>query len=116
MVAPIDSSQYLNLIGSIDTFPTRESLNTIVPAAYTDAEDFEQPQPDLSGYYSDPETTDLYTQVSNNVKNSAQAVDNALMSALENGYGVQDAVNITLAMRAYQANCTVAKSTFELKI
>lgn len=115
MVAPIDVSQYLSLIGSIDTFPTRESLNATVPAAYTEAEDFGQ-QPDFSNYYSDPETTDLYTQVSNNVKNSAQAVDNALMSALENGYGVQDAVNITLAMRAYQANCTVAKSTFELKI
>ena len=114
MVAPIDSSQYLSLIGSIDTFPTRESLNATVPAAYTEAEDFVQP--DLSGYYSDPETTDLYTQAANNVKNSAQAVDNALMAALENGYGVHDAVNITLAMRAYQANCAVAKSTFELKM
>jgi hypothetical protein len=116
MVAPIDSSQYWSLIGAIDTFPTRDSLNATVPAAYTEAGDFEQPQPDLSGYYSDPETTDLYTQVANNVKNSADAVNNALMSALENGYGVQDAVNITLAMRAYQANCAVAKSTFELKI
>ena len=116
MVAPIDSSQYLALIGSIDTFPTRESLNATVPAAYTEAGDFEQPQPDLSGYYSDPETANLYAEVANNVKDSAEAVNNALMTALENGYGVQDAVNITLAMRAYQANCAVAKSTFELKI
>ena len=43
MTAPIDSSMYLNMIDSIGTFPTRASLNQTVPAAYTQAEDFEEP-------------------------------------------------------------------------
>lgn len=115
MVAPIDSSQYIALVSGIDTFPTRESLNATVAPAYTETEDFES-MPNFSGYYSDPETTDLYAEVSNNVKNSAKALDNAMVSYIENGYGVQEAVNMNLALRAYQANCAVAKSTFELKI
>lgn len=115
MVAPIDSSQYLSLIGGIDTLPTRESLTATVSPAYTEAEPFEY-QPDFSRYYSDPETTDLYAEVSNNLKNSAHALDNTMVAALESGFGVQEAVNMNLALRAYQANCYVAKSTFELKI
>lgn len=115
MVAPIDSSQYLSLIGGIDTLPTRESLNATVTPAYTEAGDFES-MPNFGGYYSDPETTDLYTEVSNNVKNAAKALDNAMVAALESGFGVQEAVNMNLALHAYQANCMVAKSTFELKI
>ena len=70
----------------------------------------------LSGYYSDPETTDLYTEVSNNVIKSAEVLENVMSQALENGFGVQDAVNMTRAMRAYQANCAVAKTTFEIKL
>ena len=114
-VAPIDSSLYLGLIDSVTTFPTKGSLNATVPAAYTQASDFDT-SANLSGYYSDPETTDLYTQVSNNVEKAAKMLDDVMVSALENGFGVQDAVNINLALRAYQANCAVAKTTFELKI
>ena len=115
MVTPIDSSQYLGLIGSIDTFPTRESLYTSVAPAYTETSDYQAP-PDFSGYYSNPEIADLYSHVSENVKNSYKALDNAMVNALENGFGVREAVNMNLALRAYQANCTVANSTFELKI
>ena len=114
-VAPIDNSLYLGLIESVTTFPTKGSLDATVPAAYTQSNDFDT-QADLSGYYSDPETTDLYTQVSNNVVQAAKVLDDVMVNALENGFGVQDAVNINLALRAYQANCAVAKSTFELKI
>ena len=115
-ISPTDTSMYLDMLGSIDTLPTRESLNRTVEPSYTEAEEFQYPAPNFSGYYSDQETTDLYNTVSNNVINSAKALDNAMVNALENGYGVQDAVNMNLALRAYQANCTVAKSTFELKI
>lgn len=115
MVAPIDSS-YLELVNnSLITFPTSSSLNSTVPAAYTEKEDYDTTA-DLSGYYSDKGTSDLFTEVSNNVVQSAKALDNAMVTALENGYGVQDAVNVNLALHAYQANNTVAKSTFELKI
>ena len=117
MTAPIDSSMYLNMIDSIGTFPTRASLSQTVPAAYTEAEDFEQEHVDLSGYYSpNSEATDLWTEVANNVKGAAETLDNVMIAALENGLGVQDAVNINLAMNAYKANAYVAKSTFELKI
>ena len=113
--APIDNSLYLGMIESVTTFPTRGSMETPVPAVYTQLSDFDT-QADLSGYYSDPETTDLFTQVSNNVEKAAKMLDDVMVNALENGFGVQDAVNINLALRAYQANCAVAKSTFELKI
>lgn len=115
MTAPIDSSMYLNMIDSIGTFPTRASLNQTVPAAYTQAEDFEEPV-DLSNYYSDLANSDLLTEVANNVAQSAEDLDNAMIAALENGMGVQDAVNINCAMQAYKANAYVAKSTFELRI
>lgn len=115
-ISPTDTSMYLDMLSGIDTFPTRGSLNrTVEPIQIVDKET-EHNHPNFSGYYSDSETTDLYTEVSNNVINSAKALDNAMVQALENGYGVQDAVNMTLALRAYQANCAVAKSTFELKI
>ncbi len=115
MTAPIDASMYLSMIDSIGTFPTRASLNQTVPAAYTQADDFESPV-DLSNYYSDLERSDLWAEVANNVAESAEVLDNVMVAALENGLGVQDAVNINLAMQAYKANCLVAKSTFELKI
>ena len=114
-ISPTDISMYLDMIGSIDTFPTRASLDRTVEPSYTEAEYFDYPA-DLSGYYSNQETRDLYEEVANNVAESAQALDNAIVQALENGMGVQDAVNVNLALRAYQANCSVAKSTFELKI
>ena len=62
---------------------------------------------DLSGYYS---------TVEENVVQSAKALDNAMVEAIQNGYSVQDACNIKLAEIAYKANCYVMKSTFELKI
>lgn len=114
-ISPTDTSMYLDMLGSIDTLPTKASLSRTVEPAYTEAEQ-QNYTPDLGGYYSDETTQDLFTEVSNNVIRSAKALDNAMVNALENGYGVQDAVNMNLALRAYQANCMVAKSTFELKI
>ena len=114
-ISPTDTSMYLDMIGSIDTFPTKPSLNRTVEPISIVEEKLDYPA-NLSGYYSDKETQDLYTTVSNNVIQSAETLDNAMVNALENGYGVQDAVNINLALHAYKANCFVAKSTFELKI
>jgi len=115
MTAPIDTSMYLNMIDSIGTFPSRASLTNTVPAAYTQPQDFEEPV-DLSNYYSDLESSGLLEEVANNVAQSAEDLDNAMIAALENGMGIQDAVNINCAMQAYKANAYVAKSTFELRI
>ena len=115
MTAPIDSSMYYNMIDSIGTFPTSASLYHTVEAAYSDAGG-EEESVDLSDYYSDPERSDLFNDVAEMVKQSAEAVDNAMMAALENGMGVQDVVNMKLAMTAYKAMSQVAKSTFQLKV
>ena len=114
-ISPTDTSMYLDMISSIDTLPTRASLDRTVEPSYTEAEYFDYPA-DLSGYYSNQETHDLYTEIANNVAQSAEVLDKAIVQGLENGMGVRDAVNYNLALRAYQANCYVAKTTFELKI
>ena len=113
-ISPIDTSLYPGLIESVITMPAKGSLShSVTPIESND--DFSEPV-DLSGYYANIANQDLFAAVANNVAESAQALDNAMLTALENGMGVQDAVNINCALNAYKANCTVAKSTFELKI
>ena len=71
---------------------------------------------DLSNYYSEVMPGDLLQSVSENVVQAAHDLDNAMVTALQNGYSVQDAVNIQLAKTAYEANARVAKTTFELAV
>lgn len=114
-ISAINSSFYPSLIDSVSPLYTgRSSLNAIAPLSVNN--DDERSYVDLSGYYSDPEVSNLYEQVGENVIKSAEVLDNAMAAAIENGYSVQDAVNIKLAQTAYKANCFVMKSTFELKI
>lgn len=114
-ISAINSSFYPSLIDSVSPLYTgKSSLDAIAPLNKNYEED--QPPVDLSGYYSDPEVSNLYEQVGQNVIQSAEVLDNAMVAAIENGYSVQDAVNIKLAQTAYKANCFVMKSTFELKI
>lgn len=69
---------------------------------------------DLSNYYSNISNADLLSSVAQNVAKSADDLDNAMVSALENGMSIQDACNINAAQAAYKANCQVMKSTFEM--
>ena len=76
---------------------------------------------DLSNYYDNIRPEDLLTQAGRNVSKSAQDLDNAMVSALQNGYGVQDACNIRLAEMAYKANAFVFDvareiTTFEVDV
>ena len=71
---------------------------------------------DLSNYYDNVPSGDLIQTVSENVTNAAHALDNAMVNALQNGYSVQDAVNIQQAKSAYEANLRVAQSTFEIAV
>jgi hypothetical protein len=76
---------------------------------------------DLSNYYSDIRPEDLLAQAGRNVSQSAEALDNAMVSAIENGLGVNEACNIKLAEMAYRANAYMFKtaaevSTFMLKV
>ena len=76
---------------------------------------------DLSNYYNEVRPEDLLAKTGQNVVESAQALDNTMVIAMQNGYSVQDVCNIRLAEMAYKANAYVFDiatevSTFELKI
>lgn len=76
---------------------------------------------DLSNYYNEVKPEDLLTKTGKNLVQSLNALDNAMVNALRNGYSVQDACNIKLAEIAYKANAYVFDvaseiSTFELKV
>ena len=119
-ISSIDTSIYSGLIESRDAVSGRNASEAAqVPTLLSS--DVENNRVDLSNYYSDIRPEDLLTMTGNNVAQSAEALDNAMVSAIENGYTVQDAVNIHLAKAAYQANCAVFSavnemSTFEFLI
>ncbi|MCM1002989.1 MAG: hypothetical protein NC408_01460 [Candidatus Gastranaerophilales bacterium] len=114
-ISAINSSFYPSLIDSVSPLYTgKSSFDAVEPVQKNYEED--RPPVDLSGYYNELESSGLIEQVGQNVIQSAKVLDNAMAAAIENGYSVQDAVNIKLAQTAYKANCFVMKSTFELKI
>ncbi len=119
-ISSIDTSIYSGLIENREAVNSRNaSESTNVPTLVNS--DVENSKVDLSNYYSNIRPEDLLTITGNNVSQSAEALDNAMVSAIQNGYTVQDAVNIHLAKAAYQANCTVFNainemSTFEFSV
>lgn len=114
-ISSIDSSIYSSLIDNISLPSSRQPIAGVKSSV---AESYSSPSEpiDLSNYYSDLASRDLLTEVAQNVAELASALDGAMVAALENGMSVQDACNVNAALHAYQANCTVLKSTFELKI
>lgn len=114
-ISAINSSFYPGLIDSLSPLYTgRSSLDAVEPLGSRGEQ--ERTPVDLSGYYANLEDSGLLEQVSQNVIQSAKVLDNAMVRAVENGYSVNDAVNIKLAQTAYQANCFVMKSTIELEV
>ena len=97
-ISSIDTSIYSGIIEDLSSYtPSRTALDSKTPAV------------------SIAETIAL--------SKSAEDLDNAMVSAIENGYSVNDAVNIKLAQHAYAANCKVFNmiadmqtSTFELTV
>jgi len=116
----IDTSVFSQLIDSLGTFPARDSLYRTVEPVQTEtgkgSSGGSYQDVDLSSYYSDIENSDLLTLVGENVKQASEALENAMMSALENGMSVEDVCNLKSCMAAYKASCYVAKSTFELSV
>ena len=114
-ISSIDSSIYSGLIEHLQTPSSRQPLAGTRSSV---VESYSSPNEpiDLSNYYSDLASRDLLTEVAQNVAQSADALDSAMVSALENGMSVQDACNVNAALHAYKANCAVLQSTFELKI
>ena len=74
----------------------------------------ENSEVDLSNYYSNIRPEDLLSQVGDNVVQSAENLDNAMVSALRNGYSVNDACNIKNAEIAYKANAYMFKVANEM--
>lgn len=117
-ISSIDTSIYSGMVENISSYiPTRNALDNKTPAVTRE----ETSTVDLSNYYSNIRPEDLLAFSGNNVARSAEDLDNAMVSALQNGYGVNDVCNIKKAQAAYAANCAVFKSinemsTFELKI
>ena len=119
-ISSIDTSINSVLLEDLSSYtPSKTALDNRTPAVQNE----ESSHVDLSNYYSNIRPEDLLSQAGENVARSAEDLDNAMVSAIENGYSVNDAVNIKLAKLAYQANCTVfnaindmEKSTFELTV
>lgn len=113
-ISAINTSDYSILMDSIsaaNSYTNNVTSKEAVPAV----EDSTQ-SVDLSNYYKDLASSDLLQTVSENVVQASNDLNNAMVNALENGYTVQDAVNIQQAKSAYEANCRVAKSTFEIAV
>lgn len=128
-VSSIETSFYPELIEGfapktlypVDAVKTEEQSNG---CGYYSGDDYasgDNNNVDLSNYYDNIRPEDLLTQAGRNVSKSAQDLDNAMVSALQNGYGVQDACNIRLAEMAYKANAFVFDvareiTTFEVDV
>lgn len=112
-ISSINTSDYSMLLDSLST--TRSYSQTNSGAKSVATEDLNSGI-DLSNYYQNLASGDLLQTVAENVVKSSNDLNNAMVNALENGYTVQDAVNIQEAKAAYEANCRVAKSTFEIAV
>lgn len=76
---------------------------------------------DLTNYYNEVRPEDILTNTGRHVIESAQALDNTMVIAMQNGYSVQDVCNIRLAEMAYKASAYVFDTareitTFELDV
>lgn len=118
-ISSIDTAAYTNLIESLQNSPSRGSVQPI-PSGRGDNSNVVNEPVDLSNYYANIESSDLLKEIGENVVRSSQDLDNAMVSALENGMSVEGACNINACLHAYQANANllsqVAKTTFEIKI
>ena len=126
-ISNIDTSFYPGLIEGFAPKST-QPIKALQPEAqepgieYLSAQsysDFEEV--DLSNYYNDVNPEDLLTQAGKNLTESANKFKDAVASALQNGYGVNDICNLKMAEMAYKASAKVFNvasevSTFTLKV
>ena len=122
-IPQIDTSVYRGLLESLNTNTSgRNNSAGAVRPTYNSSNAAVEPV-DLSNYYANIANSDLLREIGENVAQSAEDLDNAMVSALENGMSVQDACNINSCMAAYKANAQVLgsvssmmKSTFEIMV
>ncbi len=114
-ISSIDTSIYSGLLENMSATTGRNAPEAATVPTYSTS-DVESSQVDLNNYYSNIRPEDLLATAGANVVQSAQDLDNAMVSALQNGYSVQDACNIKLAQTAYQANCAVYDSIIDMSV
>ena len=126
-ISSVDTSFYPGLVeGFAPTtmlpVPAVQAEHQGESAAYQEG-GYSKPSPDidLSHYYDKVRPDDLLMQAGTNLSQSAQALDSAMVAALQNGYSVNDVCNMKLAEMAYKASAYMFKvanetSTFLLEI
>lgn len=114
-ISSIDTSIYSGLLESTTATTGRNAPEAPAVPTYSSS-DAENSRVDLNNYYSNIRPEDLLSMAGDNVVRSAQDLDNVMVSALQNGYSVQDACNIKMAQTAYQANCAVYDSIIEMSV
>lgn len=112
-IASIDTNIYSGLIESNQASSGRNAPEVAKTPTFSSSE-VENSQVDLSNYYSNIRPEDLYADMGANVQKTAQDLDNAMVSALKNGYGVNDICNIKMAQHAYKASAAVFKASIEM--
>jgi len=124
ILSSIDTSQHTTPLSLLQL--RNESLTTT--AQETDkrakletpnvaALDKETPKVDLNNYYSNVQAPESKSDILSYVVQAEHNFNDAVTSAVANGYSPQDAVNIQMAKAAYVASMKVAQSSnFELLI
>lgn len=114
-IASIDMNMYPGLVQSFSPYTAQE-----LPAVQKIPTETETEQNsnggDLSNYYSNIRPEDYVASVGENVKKSAEALDKAMISALQSGMSVNDVINMKMAQVAYNANINVFNATFEIEV
>ena len=106
----------LQAIAAVDeNTTTRQVATSFNDGSKTDTE------VNFKNYYDDVKIENWLSNLGNNVVNSIQNLNTTMMTAIQNGYTVQDACNIRLADIAYKANARVFDiaseiSTFSLDV
>lgn len=122
LLSSIDTSQFstpFSAIQEISPFQTARQQEHYAREEFPNAaaEDNETPKVDLSNYYANVQPPEVKNNLGSNISQASQNLDNAISTAIENGYTPQDAVNIQKAKAAYEAMINVFnRSNFEIEI
>lgn len=125
-ITPIDNTNYavdtsLFSVQPMDTLPREIAPVENLDAGKRDSNaDYEAAKAVISSYYQNIKPENFRVDYGSNVKDAAQDLDNAMVSAVEHGFNIQTAMNIQSAKAAYLANVNVfnqaQKTTFEIEV
>ncbi len=125
-ISQIDTSFYPGLIEgfaptTMQPVPAVETEPQNEAAYYGSSGNRSNNDVDLSNYYDEVKPDDILSQAGVNLSQSAKALDEAMVAALQSGFSVNEVCNMKNAEMAYKASAYVFKvannvSTFLLEI